>query len=435
MHKPQTPDVIRSIQLLELALSSYRPRDFAIRLWDGAVMGADEGQPARFTLVLQHAGALRRMLWRANQVTLSEAYLYNDFDIEGDISALFQFGDFLLRSPLDARTKFRIAQTLLALPSNAKRTAGRPPARLRGLIHSKERDRQAVAYHYNVSNDFFALWLDPMMVYSCAYYHQPNDSLDTAQEQKLAHICRKLRLRPGERLLDLGCGWGGLLIYAAKHFGVEAVGITLSEPQAQLANERIRRAGLTGRCAVKILDYRESESLGVFDKIVSVGMFEHVGEQMLPEYFHRTWRLLRPGGVFLNHGIGFTAPQPPNHKPTFFHHYVFPDGELVPLSVTLRAAEAIGFEVRDVESLREHYILTLRQWIARLETNYATALSLTDEITFRVWRLYLGAAVHQFVTARANLFQVLLSKTFEGKAELPLTRLDWYLDSEEPRRN
>jgi cyclopropane-fatty-acyl-phospholipid synthase len=267
------------------------------------------------------------------------------------------------------------------------------------------------------------------MMYSCAYFKSPTDGLDVAQEQKVDYICRKLRLRPGQRLLDIGCGWGGLVIAAARHHGVEAVGVTLSQAQADLANERIAAAGLGGRCRVHVLDYRDLDELEGYDRLVSVGMFEHVGESMLSEYFRRAWQLLRPGGIFLNHGIAFSFPQPQRHGPTFFDRHVFPDGEIVPLSTTLRAAEASGFEVRDVESLREHYRLTLRHWLARIEAQRDGIRRITDEVTYRVWRLYVAAAAHQFTIGRGNIYQTLLSKPNRGESELPLTRADWYSPS------
>ena len=213
---------------------------------------------------------------------------------------------------------------------------------LRGRRHSIERDRQAVRYHYDVSNDFYALWLDRRMVYSCVTFHSPDDDLDTAQEQKLDYICRKLRLQPGQRLLDIGCGWGGLVIYAAKHYGVDATGITLSQPQAELSNARIAGAGLSERCQVLVRDYREMDEPGGYDALVSVGMFEHVGAALLPAYFELAQRLLKPGGVLLNHGIASTMAERPQRGPSFSNTYVFPDGELVPISTTLRAAEGAG---------------------------------------------------------------------------------------------
>lgn len=263
------------------------------------------------------------------------------------------------------------------------------------------------------------------MVYSCAYFESAGDGIDTAQTQKLDYICRKLRLRAGERLLDLGCGWGGLLIHAARNYGVQAFGITLSIPQAEIAGQRIREQGLTDQCRVDVYDYRDLESGAEFDKLVSVGMFEHVGEAMLPEYFRQAWLRLRPGGTFLNHGIASSAGFK-RSGPSFIDKYVFPDGELVPIHVTLRAAELSGFEVRDVESLREHYALTLREWVRRLESKAEQAKNIVEDSTYRVWRLYMSGSAHAFKTSRLNLYQVLLSKPDHGQSRLPLTREDWY---------
>jgi cyclopropane-fatty-acyl-phospholipid synthase len=314
-------------------------------------------------------------------------------------------------------------------PENRKRPSWRGPARLAGRPHSLARDRQAVTYHYNVSNDFYALWLDRRLVYSCAYFLSPGDDLDTAQEQKLEYLCRKMRLRAGQRLLDIGCGWGGLVMYAAQRYGVDATGITLSQPQADLAQERIRAAGLSGRCRVEVRDYREMDEGESFDALVSVGMFEHVGAAMLPTYFERANRLLKPGGVFLNHGIACRPGQggPPG-RGSFGQAYVFPDGELEPIHVPLRAAENCGFEVRDVESLREHYALTLRHWVRRLEAHHTQALAWVDEPTYRTWRLFMAASAYGFSSGQLNVYQALLAKPGEGgQSGLPLTRADWYL--------
>jgi cyclopropane-fatty-acyl-phospholipid synthase len=288
------------------------------------------------------------------------------------------------------------------------------------------RDKQAVTYHYDMSNAFYSLWLDERMVYSCGYFKDPADDLEYAQERKLDHICRKLRLRRGERLLDIGCGWGGLVIHAGKHYGVEALGITLSAPQADLANERIRLAGIADRCRVDVRDYRELHGPESYDKLVSVGMFEHVGKSRLQEYFGGAFRLLRPGGVFLNHGIACLPGFSPLPGPAFSDHYIFPDGELLPLGTTLSVAETIGFEVRDVESLREHYVLTLRHWMRRLEARRVEACRVTEEKTYRLWRLYLAGAAHKFRMGQNSVYQVLLSKTFDHESGLPLTRADWY---------
>jgi cyclopropane-fatty-acyl-phospholipid synthase len=237
-----------------------------------------------------------------------------------------------------------------------------------------------------------------------------------------------LRLTPGQRLLDLGCGWGGLIMYAAQHYGVDATGITLSQPQADLANQRIQAAGLADRCRALVRDYRDLEETQGYDRIVSVGMFEHVGVAMLPEYFDRALHLLRPGGVFLNHGIavGMQTEQGPLET-SFSQSYVFPDGELVPIHVTLQAAEASCFEVRDVESLREHYALTLHHWVNRLESQHTRALDFVDEPIYRTWRLYMSASAYGFNAGTLNVYQTLLAKPDDrGVSGLPLTREDWY---------
>ena len=345
-------------------------------------------------------------------------------------------------------TRLGIARELTKLPKghasdhHLRSQIRRGPAKLNGRRHSIERDREAVRYHYDVSNDFYGLFLDRRLVYSCAYFNTPEDSLDDAQTAKLDLICRKLRLRPGEKLLDLGCGWGGLILYAAQNYGVDATGITLSEPQASLANERIAQAGMTEHCRVLVADYRELNDADAYDKIASVGMFEHVGEALLPEYFGRAYHLLKPGGVFLNHGIalglvdpihdngtstGLKARHGPGTGDSFINKYVFPDGELVPIHTSLRAAEETGFEVRDVECLREHYLLTLRNWVRRLEANHERALQFVDESIYRVWRLYMSGCAIMFKTRHMNLYQSLLLKTrADSSHDLPLRRVDWY---------
>jgi len=415
-----------SLEFLQNLLSPCRPRDFAVRLWDGTAWDAEPGQPTRFTLVLNHPGALRRMFWSPNEITLGEAYLYEDFDIEGEFTAVFPLADYLMNLPRGMLERLRYGKYLLSLPSNGRPPASHQAALLSGMLHSKERDGQAVTYHYNVSNDFYALWLDRRMVYSCAYFASPNDDLDTAQERKLEYVCRKLRLRCGQRLLDIGCGWGGLVIYAAQCYGVEALGITLSQPQAELANERIQQAGLAERCRVEVRDYRELDEPEGYDNLVSVGMVEHVGENMLPKYFKQAWRLLRPGGVFLNHGIACLPGEPMEHGSTFASRYVFPDLELVPISTTLRVAELAGFEARDVESLREHYTLTLRHWGRRLAAQHEAARRATNEATCRAWRLMFEGSAYRFQTSRYNVYQALLAKPDRGNSGLPLTRADWY---------
>jgi cyclopropane-fatty-acyl-phospholipid synthase len=284
-----------------------------------------------------------------------------------------------------------------------------------------------------VGNDFYALWLDGLMVYSCAYYESPSTSLEDAQAAKLDLVCRKLRLRPGERLLDVGCGWGALVIHAADHYGVRALGVTLSEAQASLASERVAVAGLGDRCRIEIRDYRDLPAGETFDKIASVGMVEHVGVDHLPEYFGALHRALAPGGLLLNHGIVNATARRRGwrerlerriwKRDAFIDQYVFPDGKLGPLHAVIASAEAAGFETRDVESLREHYVLTLREWLRRLMRNRERAIALTDARTYRTWRLYMSASAHGFASARLNVVQTLLARPdSSGRAGLPLKR-------------
>lgn len=429
----------RTASLIDLLFPP--PRNFDVRLSDGTLLPA--AGSAAFGLALKHPGALRRMAAPPVELSMGEAYIYGDFDIEGDIFSVFSLIDTSLSRKFSIGEMVGLMRSLRALPkSGPPRPAGRGPVRLRGRLHSRERDLAAIRYHYDVGNDFFALWLDRRMQYSCGYFPTGSENLDTAQERKLEHICRKLRLQPGERLLDVGCGWGGLAEYAAEKYGVQALGVTLSDNQVDYASAR-RRDGVS----VRLLDYRDLAGES-FDKIVSVGMFEHVGRGELPAYFGQVHRLLKPGGLFLNHGIS-SRPVPhisagvpkPARKPSgwkkfvkqriigddsFAGHYVFPDGQLVPASEANLVAESVGFEVRDVENLREHYALTLRHWVNRLDARRDEAVAATNEVTYRTWRLYMAASAYGFEAGRISVNQTLLSKPAGGKSNVPLTRADLY---------
>jgi len=429
-----------TLSILNRVLARYGPRDFAIRLWDGTSVPADPGQETRFTVVLKRPGVLRRMMLPPNELALGEAYLDDDWDLEGDVLAAMRLGDVFEDVALGVGDLVGLARQLMSLPkergADGHAGAGRQRADLSGAEHSKERDRKAITYHYDIGNDFYQLFLDKRMVYSCAYFPTGEEDLDAAQEAKLDHTCRKLRLRPGERLLDIGCGWGAMIMHAAERFGVQALGITLSQPQADLANRRIAEAGLSDRCQAIVMDYREVASRGPFDKIVSVGMVEHVGRAKLPEYFQSAWQALKPGGLFLNHGITAAAHDKGSYNPldryvfqkgAFIRKYVFPDGELIPVGDMDGVAERAGFEVRDVESLREHYALTLKHWVQRLEEHSEEALRQVDERTYRVWRLYMAGCAHAFTTARLSVHQTLLSKPDRsGQSHLPWSRADLY---------
>lgn len=418
----ETPSLVCH-KFLDDLLADYQRRDFQIQFWDGTIWGTEE-QP-RFTLVLNHPGALRAMFSLPSELTLGEAYIRDDFDIAGDIEAAFDLADYLLSQKRSLWQSFDLNERLQQLPETDRARAYSHPVEFGGEAHTKDRDRQAISYHYDLPPEFYALWLDQRMVYSCAYFEAPDEDLESAQVRKMDYICRKLRLRPGERLLDIGCGWGALIMHAAAQYGVQGVGITLSVPQAEMARERLHEAGLNDRCRVEVSDYRDIDHDQQYEKIVSIGMFEHVGEALLPEYFRRAWELLRPGGVLVNHGIAYSSTYQ-RRGPSFTDRYVFPGGELVPISTSLRAAENSGFEVRDVESLREHYALTLHHWVQRLEAHRGEACGITDDTTYRIWRLYMAGSAQGFRNGRLNVYQTLLAKPVCGHSGLPLTRADWY---------
>lgn len=423
-HPIQDPTPAKTLRFVQELLKDYHPRNFSVELWDGTLWPPEPNQFRRFAWHINDPGALRRAIVSASEVTLGEAFVRKDFEIDGDIEGVFPLADYLLSKSWSHREKLHLSRLLLGLHSSARRPSLVRPE-LHGVPHSKRRDEQAIHYHYDIANDFYALWLDPEMVYSCAYFQTPHDDLETAQKQKLDYICRKLRLKPGEQLLDIGCGWGGLICHAAREYGVRALGITLSNNQFQFVQQKIRNSGLTGRCEVRLLDYRALDEPGAYDKLVSVGMVEHVGETKLPDYFDDAFRLLKPGGVFLNHGIG-TAGNRAAPKRSFTDVYVFPDGDLVAIATMLRYAEHAGFEVRDVENLREHYVLTLEHWLHRLENHADEARRIAGDKIFRIWRLYLAGSVHYFRTARLDLYQSLLVKNSLGGSGLPLRRADWY---------
>lgn len=422
--RPDSESVQKCASFLERLFKHYGPLDFSVRFWTGYVHGPAPGRSAAFSLVLNHPGALHKMFWPPGDRSLGEAYIFRDFDIEGDLESAFVLLDYFQARKWRLPEIASLSISLLRLPKGDRgpRTGA---ARLSGRSHSLERDRQAIRYHYDVSNDFFQSFLDSRLVYSTAYFSGPDEDLDSAQANKLDYICRKLRLRPGDRLLDIGCGWGGLLAHASRNYGARCTGITLSENQFEFVNRKIASEDAAQTCEVHLRDYREEKGGSVYDKIVSVGMVEHVGEEKLSEYFARAWKLLKPGGIFLNHGIA-RGERNRENPDSFVDRYVFPDGDLLPVSKTLAYAEQAGFEVRDVESLREHYLLTLRNWVRRLEENRDQALRAAGDIKYRTWRLYMSGSAHGFKTGKLNVYQALLFKPRGGPSGLPLTRADWY---------
>lgn len=395
-------------------VTEYGDCKFSVKFADGTNLASTPR--SKFTLVIHHPGVLEKILDSPDELTLGKAFINGDLDVEGDFNAALQFAELLMSLPPEFIRK--IDRRLLGLPPPVHKIAiPDHDLQLKGDIHSRERDRAAIARHYDVSNEFYQLWLDPYMQYSAAYFESPEEDLNTAQVRKLDRLCGKLMLKPGERFLDIGCGWGGLIIYAASHFDVKALGITASPSQAQFAWEHIRSAGLDDRCAVRVCDYRDLDQSGAYDKIASIGMFEHVGESMLPLYFVQAFQLLRPGGVFLNSGIAASAIyQRPGAS--FIDQYVFPDGELVPLYKAVQRAEMSGLEVRDVEGFDEHYALTLDRWVERLEQQAPQARQATNDATYRTWRLYMAASARSFRAGRIHLYQMLLRKPDQAAARL-----------------
>ncbi len=379
----------------------------AMRTWDGETWGPAD---AAATIVLRHPGALRALLLPPNDLTAGEAYVFDDVDIEGDMVWATEFGAAAAGRLGGPFMGLRIARYLLALPKESRRAAAVRPE-LEGRAHTRRRDRSAIRHHYDTGNDFYELFLGDEMVYSCAYFLTPDDTLDEAQGRKLDLILRKLRLQPGQRFLDIGCGWGSLVIRAARDYGVEAVGTTVSAAQADYARRRVKELELEDRVTILEQDYRDVT--GQFDAIASVGMFEHVGRDQLTPYFEHLRSLLAPGGALLNHGISQRnrprpGPKLPRRsKPNFVGVYVFPDGELVPVERTIEIAERAGFEVRDAEALRMNYALTLRRWIANLEANHDEAVRVASEEVYRIWRAYMSGAVVAFEEASFSVYQLL----------------------------
>jgi cyclopropane-fatty-acyl-phospholipid synthase len=420
------------------------PGNVNVRLWNGTVLrvgtGAAEGagaQDSPFTLVFRNPETVWSAVLGRDPLALADAYFRGDLEIEGDFFAALRLKDHLEVLKLSAAEKLRAAFTALHLrmmnaASRHSEALFSPAHAPKIKAHSKAENRDAIHFHYDVSNEFYSLWLDRAMVYSCAYFETPDTDLDTAQQAKLEHICRKLSLKAGEKFLDIGCGWGALVIYAAKNYGVRAHGVTLSPQQLKVARERIEQAGLADRVSVELMDYRDMPAEPLYDKIASVGMFEHVGLKNLPVYFSTVHRLLEPRGLFLNHGITHDLEGwQPSVSTEFINRYVFPDGQLDTIGNIERVMERSKFEIADVEALRPHYAITLRHWVERLERNRERALQYVNESTYRVWRLYMAACALQFETGEIGIYQVLANKRATGVPDLPLTRRHLYC--EQPR--
>ncbi len=390
----------------------------AVEAYDGSRAGP-EG--ATTTLLVRSPDALRRILTAPGELGIARAYVAGDLDVDGDVWELLALRDRMPEVRLAPRALLSLVDELGGWREIRRPTPPKEEARLHGRRHSRGRDAAAIRHHYDVSNEFYRLLLGPSMTYSCAVFRDPSESLEQAQTNKYELICRKLGLEPGMRLLDVGCGWGGMVLHAAAHHGVRAVGVTISKRQAELAEKRAVEAGLSDLVEFRTQDYREIAD-GPFDAISSIGMFEHVGEARLSDYFQRLRSLLRPGGRLLNHGIS----HPPGQRArlprrSFINRYVFPDGELHEVGRVVSITQAAGCEVRHVEALREHYGLTLRHWVDNLEGAWDQVVEEVGDARARVWRLYMAGSAVNFEAGRTQIHQILATRTTEeGDAAVPL---------------
>lgn len=411
-------------RLLEGCLGTRLP--VPIQWWDGSVSNPTEGS-AR--ILVRSPRGLRRILYSPNQLGVVRAYVAGELDIEGDIFEILAARNVLATDDAPVRINLGIRQILSGVYALARVGAlgaplSPPPeeVQLRGRKHSVGRDRKAISHHYDLSNAFYRLILGDTMTYSCAYFARREMSLDDAQRNKHDVVCRKLGLQPGMRLLDVGCGWGGLVLHAAQNYGVQAVGVTLSAAQHDLASKRIEAAGLADRVEIRVQDYREVDD-GPYDAIASVGMFEHVGSSKSEEYFRNLLGLLSAEGRFLNHAISAPVDRDAAKGSALILRYVFPDGELQEVGSVVTRMQALGFEVRDVESLREHYGLTLRAWLENLENDWDAAVAAAGISRARIWKLYMAAAALTFESGRRSVYQVLgVKPTPYGRSGMPLSR-------------
>jgi cyclopropane-fatty-acyl-phospholipid synthase len=411
------------------------PVPVRIRAWDGS----EAGPPGAPALVVRNRRALRRLLWKPGELGLARAWVAGDLGIDGDLyTALDLMAGLIWDRGEDARSLARAVrdpEVRAAAGGLAKMAGFLPPPpppreevrRARGHLHTRRSDKRAISHHYDVGNDFYEIVLGPSMVYSCAYWAAPDGTLEDAQRDKLELVCNKLGLKPGQRLLDVGCGWGSMALHAAREYGVSVVGVTLSQEQAMYARKRVADEGLSDLVEIRVQDYRDVVD-GPYDAISSIGMAEHVGAERYLEYASDLYALLKPGGRLLNHQI---ARRPRRDESSysvdaFIDAYVFPDGELAPIGTTVTQLERAGFEVRDVESLRAHYALTLRRWVANLEAEWAQAQRLTSPGRARVWQLYMAASALAFERNRIGVNQVLAVRTPEsGASGLPLRARAW----------
>ena len=375
-------------------------------LWNGQQLDFGQQVP-QVTIKVPHVSALSYLL-TPSLFNLGKAYVEGKIEVEGRAKEIISVGS--------------------ALAHHTLRPEGRFARLVRSVQHTRKKDAEAIRYHYDVSNDFYRIWLDENMVYSCAYFENGDEDLGAAQLKKIDHILTKIRLQPGQTLLDVGCGWGALVIRAAQKFGAKCVGVTLSQNQFDLAQERVKQAGLADRVEIRLEDYRDVH--GTYDCITSVGMFEHVGEKHLAEYFDKLCSLLADDGIVMNHGI--TTTDPDNGETAFgggefIEQYVFPHGELAHIGTVLNAMQRGGLEVLDVENLRRHYTKTCGIWAENFEDRAARIRTLVDDRRFRIWRVYLAGCAYAFTQDWVSLYQVVCTKANRDASTLPWSRRYMYV--------
>lgn len=404
---------------------------FLVRLWNGAMFQIGDGLPA-FTLAIKHNSVLCHLVWFRDPIRLAEAYFNGEIEVSGDFNEAMGLRYYLERLSFSIREKLQLAFQSILLAIQNKDISKKKSITKRVMDFSshsalRQNNIESIAFHYDVSNDFYKLWLDERMVYSCAYFEDKAQELDLAQRNKLDYICRKLRLKPGEMYLDIGCGWGALACWAARYYGVKSHGITLSSNQYEFALAEVKRQGLEGKVTIELRNYRDLPLVETYDKVSSIGMFEHVGLKNLSSYFSTVHQVLKQGGLFLNHGITSDEPDWDCSTSTkFINRHVFPDGELDTISNIQRRMEEAHFEIFDVEGLRPHYAYTLRHWVRRLEENQQEAIRLVGERTYRIWRLYMTGCAIQFEEGATGIYQILAERKHIGLPNLPLNRRDLY---------
>jgi cyclopropane-fatty-acyl-phospholipid synthase len=407
------------LQLFHSLVGNPDRMSFRVVLWNGAALGP-EAAASPFTLRVNSPDIVADLLDRPDPHTLAEAFVHNDIEIDGDLLQAIEILLKLLPPRLGMLESVKMAAARMALRVGIGRDSVRE-----GEVKSRERERAAIAAHYDHPAEFWKLWLDSHLQYTCAYYPTPDADLETGQLAKLEYVCRKLDVQPGDRVLDLGCGWGGFMTYAARRRGAVVTGVTLSRKQAEYTRQAIVEAGVADRCQVVETDFRDFRPAEPFDKAIGIGILEHVGPKLMGDYFDLFYRVLRPGGRFLNQAIALAASQNFIKGDRFMNRYVFPDAELMPLNQTLNGAEKAGFEVLDVEFLRGHYPRTLQFWRERLEASREAIERLVSPTIYRVFRLYLAACQKAFEAGAIKLYQTLLNKPGDAPPA-PVNRSRWY---------